>query len=114
MKKLLYGILAFVPLIEVILSLVAMIAGIVMMVMAAFGSMNISAALPSVLLWVGIAGIVLGILLCIVGAVVFTIHAKNNPNLDNNARSVWMTSLIGLVCFSFPVYWWKCIRKENS
>lgn len=114
MKKVWYAFIAFFPLIEVIISVILMIVSIVLMVSAAMGTVDVSAAVPSVLLWVGIAGIILGILLCIAGAVVFSLHAKNNPNLDNNARGVWMTSLIGLVCFSFPVYWWKCIRKENS
>lgn len=110
MKKFWYGILAFTPLIEIIISVVLMIASIVLMIMAAAGSVNVSSAVPVVLLWVSIFGIILGIILCIVGAVVFTVHAKKNEKLDGSARGVWIGSLIALVCFAFPVYWWKCIK----
>lgn len=113
MKKFGYGVLAFFPLIEIIASLVLLIVSIVMMTMAAMGSADVSAALPSVLLWVSIAGVILGIILCIVGAVVFIKHAKNNEKLESNAKGVWIGSLVTLVCFVFPVYWWKCIRKED-
>lgn len=62
MKKFWYGVLAFTPLIEAIVSVVLMLVSIVLMVMAAIGSINISAAVPSVLLWISIA--VISLLLC--------------------------------------------------
>ena len=83
MKKFLYGVLAFFPIIEVILSVVSMVTGIVLLVLVAMGTVDMSAAVPSILLWLGIGGIILGIILCVVGAVVFTVHAKKNPNLDD-------------------------------
>lgn len=113
MKKFGYGVLAFFPLIEIIASIVLLIVSIIMMTMAALGSANVSAALPSVLLWVSIAGVIFGIILCIVGAVIFVKHAKSNEKLEGNAKGVWIGSLVTLVCFAFPVYWWKCIRKED-
>lgn len=113
MKKFLYGVLAFFPIIEVILSVVAMVAGIVLLVLVAIGTVNMSVAVPSILLWGGIVGIILGIVLCIVGAIVFTVHAKKNPNLDDKERGKWTALLICLVCFAFPSYWNKCIRKDG-
>ena len=114
MKKFLYGVLAFFPIIEVILSVVSMVAGIVLLVLVAMGTVDMSAAVPSILLWLGIGGIILGIILCVVGAVVFTVHAKKNPNLDDKERGKWTALLICLVCFAFPSYWNKCIRKEGT
>ena len=114
MKKFLYGVLAFFPIIEVILSIVSMVAGIVLLVLVAMGTVNMSAAVPSILLWLGIGGIILGIILCVVGAVVFTVHAKKNPNLDDTERGKWTALLICLVCFAFPSYWNKCIRKDGA
>ena len=110
MKKFRYGVLAFTPLIEVILSVVLMIVSIVLMIMAALGSVNASVTVLSVLLWVSIAGIMVGIVLCIAGAVIFAAHAKKNERLDDTSRGKWVASLICLVCFAFPVYWWKYIR----
>lgn len=90
-----------------------MIVSIVLMSAAALGSVNVSAAVPTILLWVSIAGIILGIVLCILGAVIFTIHAKKNEKLDNTAKGIWIGTFVTLVCFAFPVYWWKCIRKAK-
>ena len=89
-----------------------MIVSMVLMVSIAAGSVDASAALPSVLLWISIAGIILGIVFCIWGAVVFTAHAKNNERLEGNAKGIWIGSFVTLICFAFPVYWWKCIRKS--
>ena len=112
MKKLWYTFLAFFPLIDVIVSVVLMIVSMVLMVTIATGSVDASAALPGVLLWISIAGIILGIIFCIWGAVVFTVHAKNNEKLTGNAKGIWIGSFVTLICFAFPVYWWKCIRKS--
>ncbi len=110
-KKLLYGILAFIPLVELILSLIALIAGFVMLGGVLFvGANMIDPNVSMIFLWIGIAGIVLGILLCIAVTVIFCIHVKRNEDLDGSEKGVWIGSLIGLMFLSFPVYWWKCIR----
>ncbi len=112
MNKFGYAFMAFFPLIELIASIVLMIAGIVLMVSSAMGGTDMSAAVPSILLWVGIAGIIVGIVLCIMGIAVFTVHAKNNSNLEGNGKGIWIGLFVTLICFVFPVYWWKYIRKS--
>ncbi len=114
MKKVWYTFMAFFPLIEVIISVILMIVSIVLMVSAAMGTVDVSAAVPTILLWISIVGIMIGIVLCILGAVIFTIHAKNNDKLEGNAKGIWIGSFVTLICFAFPVYWWKCIRKEEK
>lgn len=110
MKKFLYGILAFSPIIELVLSLIAMIAGFVMLGGTVLTGANINTDLATALLWVGIAGIILGIVLCVAVAVIFCIHVKRNEELDSTQKGVWIGSLIGLMFLSFPVYWWKCMK----
>lgn len=111
MKKFGYAFMAFFPLIEVIASIVLMIVSIVLMVSSAMGSMDVSAAVPTILLWLSIVGIIVGIVLCIAGIALFTVHAKNNENLTGNAKGIWIGAFVTLICFAFPVYWWKCMRK---
>lgn len=113
MKKFWYGILAFSPLIDFIVSVILMSLSIAFMVGAASGQLDMSAATAIILLWISIAGLILGVILCIVGAIVFSVHAKKNAALDSKAQGIWIGSLVTLVCFAFPVYWWKCIRKSN-
>ena len=114
MKKFGYGVLAFLPVIEIVASIVLMIVSIALMTAAAMGNGAIDAAVPVILLWVSIVGIILGIVLCVVGAVVFCAHVKKNENIEEDSKKMWMVSLITLVCFSFPVYWVKCIHKVKK
>lgn len=110
MKKFWYGVLAFTPLIVTIVSAIMMIVSMILMVMSAMGSIDMSTAVSSVLLWLSIVGLVVGIILCIVGAIVFSVHAKKNENLEGNAKGIWIASFVTLVCFAFPAYFVKCIK----
>ncbi len=110
MKKFWYGVWAFTPLIVTIASVIMMIVSIILMVAAATGGIQISAAVPSVLLWISIVGLIVGIILCIVGAIIFSVHAKRNENLEGNAKGIWIVSFVTLVCFAFPAYFVKCIK----
>lgn len=110
MKKFWYGVLAFMPLIVTIVSAIMMIVSIILMVMSAMGSIQMSAAVPSILLWLSIVGLVVGIILCIIGAIIFSVHAKKNENLEGNAKGIWIASFVTLVCFAFPAYFVKCVK----
>ena len=110
MKKALYGILAFLPIVEIIISAIALVASFIMLGGLLITGAYVNADLAMILLWVGIIGIIVGIVICIADAIIFCAHVKKNENLEDSSRPAWITSLITLMFLAFPVYWWKCIK----
>lgn len=123
MKKFWYGVLAFSPIVMIILSLVsvALLIALLFFLGMGMGVSNLEIE--------GVAGMLLGLLIMLVyagffigifGAViinfvdiaVFWVHAAKNPKVEENMKVMWYCLLIGLQSAIAPIYWWKYIKNE--
>lgn len=122
MKKFLEGVLAFGPLISLVISIACIVLIYIgLFVMAIYA--GITGADPeefsSILL--GIFGIVMligwitfsfiTIVFCMIDMFVFCIYACTNPNLDTGMKVLWCFLFVFFQLITCPIYW--CIYRRK-
>lgn len=123
MKKFWYGVLAFAPIVLLIICLASIILPIIAFFILGIG-MGVSGSevegvmglIVTLLILLMYAGFFIGcfgtVIITWVDIIVFIIDAIKNPKVDQNMKAVWCCLFIFAQTFVFPVYWWIYIKKS--
>ncbi|MBQ8247339.1 MAG: hypothetical protein IJZ42_09420 [Lachnospiraceae bacterium] len=123
MKKFWYGVLAFAPIVLIILSLLSVMLPILLIFIMGMGIGATGGEIEGALgAFVGIfitlsyggffIGIFCAVILNFVDIAVFCIHVAKNPKIEKNTKVMWYCMFIAMQCGIAPIYWWMYIKKE--
>ena len=115
-KKVLLGILSFLPFIFFIVYMSTFLSFMFEMVRHeefSDGGSEFPAAFTSNIIGIVVSAIIMG-LLSLGVLVFFIIHAINNPIVKSDERIIWILLFIFLGMVVFPIYWYMKIWKQPT